>query len=371
MKVNTSTLVKVIKALTSLLKKDDFIYLYFLENELQIRTEVNSFFASIGADYQGQRLIGRTKVSEFATVSKLTKKDQVGVVELDVTNNALAQKLPNGLSLHSSFESFDLAQYTEHNIADDLVYLESTQVSLLSKVLQKQKDLTYLTILDFGFLAVGDRQVSYINVAPEKEEFVSHSTLFTNTQLNNLNAVTQEIGFSQSNYLVWGCKYASQLDLLNQGSEVEFQVEFSKKEATLTQFDFDKWKQLKQRFERELTPVTLTIQNTKQLEKLITSSKSGIPANDPYDLVIVDASAETQELSFYFYQDRQLKNSFTIASEVEIESDTQLNLQTKHLLSMLNLANNELTIQYLSESEPIWSKTDLGVQTITTMSMVI
>lgn len=370
MKVNTSTLVKVIKALTSLLKKDDFIYLYFLENELQIKTEVNSFFASIGADYQGQKLIAKIQISEFATVSKLVKKDQVGVVELDVINNALAQKLPNGLSLHSSFEPIEFQQ-TDYKIADDLVYLESTQVSLLSKVLQKQKDLTYLTIIDFGFLAVGDRQVSYLNFAPEKEDFASYSTLFTNTQLNNLMSITQEIGFSHSNYLVWGCKYASQLDLLNQGSEVEFQVEFSKKEATLTQFDFDKWKQLKQRFERELTPVTLTIQNTKQLEKLITSSKSGIPANDPYDLVIVDASTETQELSFYFYQDRQLKNSFNLKSEAEIETDIQLNLQTKHLLSILNLSNNELTIQYLSESEPIWSKTDLGIEIITTMSMVI
>jgi hypothetical protein len=183
--------------------------------------------------------------------------------------------------------------------------------------------------------------------------------------------VTQEIGFSHSNYLVWGCKYASQLDLLNQGSEIEFQVEFAKKEESLTQFDFDKWQQLKQRFEREQDKITLTIQNTKQLEKLITSSKSGIPANDPYDLVIVDALTETQELSFYFYQDKQLKNSFNIASACLIETDIQLNLQTKHLLSMLNLSNNELTIQYLSESEPIWSKTDLGVEIVTVVSMVI
>lgn len=370
MKVNTPTLVKVIKALTSLLKKDDSIWLYFRENELQIVTEVSQFFASIRADYQGPKnLLLKTQISEFATLSKLTKKDQVGVVEFDVTNNALAQKLPNGLVLHSFFEPLDLCESREYKVTDDLVYLESTQVSLLSKVLQKQKDLNYLTVLDFGFLAVGNRQVSYLNFAPEKDSYASYSTLFANTQINNLMSITQEIGFSQSNYLIWGCKYASQLDLLNQGSEVEFQVEFAAKEESLTQFDFDKWLQLKNRFERETIKVTLTIQNTKQLEKLITSSKSGIV--DPYDLVIVDASVESQELSFYFYQDRQLKNSFAIKSEVEIEDDVQLNLQTKHLLSMLNLANNELTIQYLGESEPIWSKTDLGVEIITIMSMVI
>lgn len=372
MKVKTPALVKVLKALTSLLKKDDFVYLAFLENELQISTDVLSSVFTLAAEHSPEPTYDfiKLQISEFVSLSKLTKKDQIDFVELIINENQLSQKLPNGLTFTSSFEPIDPCSIELKLIAEDLVYLEAAQVSSISKTLQKQKDLSYLTILDFGFLFVGERQVSYINFADEQVETTEVSSIFTNTQLNNLNGITQEIGFSLSDKLVWGSSSSSQLDLLQTKPDIEFQVRFEKKDESLAKFGWSNWCILKSKFiERKAEVVELTIKNTKQLDKLITSSKSGI--SDPYDLVVLEANSETQELSFYFYQDRVLKNSFSIASETQIETDVQLNLQTKHLLSLLNLANNELTFYYLNETEPIWSVSDLEIQSMTIMSMVI
>lgn len=369
--VKTDILVKTIKSIISLTKKDDKIQICFDPGRVVIFN--NAFVFNLHSDYADHPTTITVSVSEFSTLGKLVKKEQVDYVQLVLEDKTLTQVLPNGLQLKSFFEPTE-SPISPALCIDDVLYLEGSQISTLSKTIQKQTDLNYLSILDFGFLFVGDRQVSYLSFADSKSEgeYKEVTTSFTNTQLNNLVNITNEIGFSANNYLLWGSLVTDdQLNLLNDAPDIEYQIYWPSIQESLTQFKFTNWQILKERFERELTKVEIKLTDTKQLEKLIKSSKAGI--SDSYDVCVLETDIESAAINFYFYQDKELRNSFAFSKDDIIfpEFDIAINLQTKHLLSLLNFSNNTLTIQYLNENEPIYSVSDLGVETITMATLLV
>lgn len=373
MKIDTALLVKTLKAILSLTSKDDKILLTLKEQTLIIQ-KPDYFTFILSCDYSGINQTVEVLASEFTTLSKLVKKEQVGHVYLDLEHEVLTTTLPNGLTLTSFFEPLEYVD-TSEKLTITPLYLPSADASMVSKIIQKQKDLNYINILNFGLLFIGDRQVSFYKFFPileeHEENFTELSTNFSNTQLNNLVNIKGEIGMSESNNLLWGyTPTTDQLNLLDTPqSDFQFEVLWPKLQDNLVKFTYDNWKELKTRFERESSLSTLTIVNTKHLEKLISSSKTGI--NDPYDLCVLESNSEKQQLSLYFYQNKQLKNSFSMDSEVEITEDLEVNLQVKHLLSMLQTSNNQLTIQYLGEGQPILASTDSGVESIVMQSLLV
>lgn len=367
-KVKTSEVVKVIKTLTTFLTKEDYLVWKVTNNYLYIYlpTESKTLFAIPCSNNESSFTV-RVSISELLSLSKLSKKDQVDFVELffDLENKTLFQKLNNGIVFSSSFltnnERFEVPEFL-----DDLVYIDSFNTSLMYKLLQKQKDYTGCIFYSFGFLAFGERQASYISFA-EYEEEKAYPAFLTAVQLNNLKSFSpnQEIGFGFSNSLIIG--YQEESALLFDTTCFKYQVEIPSSNLA---FDINKWKELKDRFEREkeCDKQILEIENTKEIEKLISASK--VSSTDEYDLCVLVAKEEGQSLNLYLYEDKALKNEISLKPNNQVV-DFNIALRVKNLLSMLSISNNTIKVQHVEGQALVYSESDLDIETITAISSYV
>jgi hypothetical protein len=366
LQINSTYLNKVAKAIVSFLPKTDFVNLHFHSrfNKLIIFNDSVWFSLDTSIDHQETDWFASIQVSDLASLSKLSKADQKNspVILVDFVKSSFV--LSSGISFNFKAED-SVAEFTPlTQVERELEYIPSNLLSLFSKVLQKQKDKNWIEIYSSGALVVGNQQITYCPFVDNYEiSNIKSNNLrlsFTSTQLNNLAKITDsELGFDSNDYSCIGSIGADYLLNLGTGlNPPNFLVKLPQVEPLKSNITLANWSALSQQIYKE-PRFTFKISNTKQLEKAISTAK----VTDEYDLCSIDSSC------IKFFQNKEVKN--TVGLSVEGDISETIYLQTKHLLSALQFCDNGLTIYFVNGSQPIYCKSDLGLETIINLSRVV
>jgi hypothetical protein len=361
LKVNAEQLVKVCKSLVSFYAKEEVVAFSGSKENGKLVIRGASFKFVLVAEFEQDFEFALT-ISDLLNVAKLTKKEQGGSIAVNVEDSKFV--LESGISFGFSAVDANFATCDFENTGS-LVYLDSVKVSVISKCLQRQKDYDWAVFYDCGILVTGQFQSSYISFfEPSVEDGLQNSepVKFSNTQLNNLAKLTNgDLGFSFKNAVVG---YEAS-DLL--GLEPSFWLQLPKPEKVKkANLSLGNWLELRRNVKEQEQDVCV-ITNTKQLEKLISNAK----VIDVYDLCSL--SVVENKLVIGFYQDNELKNQVEfVDADLQLPEDGFLiHLQTKHLISLLQFANHSMSFIYAGGHMPVYSCSDLDIESLTMLSQVV
>jgi hypothetical protein len=361
LKVNAEQLVKVCKSLVSFYAKEEIVAFSGSKENGKLVIKGSSFKFVLVAEFEQDFEFALT-INDLLNVAKLTKKEQGGSIEVLIEDSKFV--LESGISFGFSVVDANFATCDFDDLGD-LVYLDSAKVSAISKCLQRQKDYEWAVFYACGILVTGQFQSSYISFfepLPDAEPQNSEVIKFSNTQLNNLAKLTNgDLGFSFKNAVVG---YETS-DLL--GLEPSFWLQLPKPEKVKkAKISLGNWLELR-RDVKEQEQDVFAITNTKQLEKLISNAK----VIDVYDLCSL--SVVENKLVIGFYQDNELKNQVEfVDADLQLPEDGFLiHLQTKHLISLLQFANHSISFIYAGDHMPVYSCSDLDIESLTMLSQVV
>lgn len=343
--IPTEKLFNLFKLMTSYGNKQSQLTIKFLSEKVVFITE------NVVAYFTTDSVLDQTLVfnlEDFKPIAKLKKEFLKDVTTFELDETVLTYHVKS-LGLEYSVLQQEIEPLEPFELPEEFSFESISALKFISKVASKQKDLDHFDFATDCFLAVGKSQISGFNI---KDDIVIGCPYFlvNSTALNNVIKFNSDKDFIQ---------FSRKFGIFSLGNDIY--VKLPQNPTTKTKHSFSEFISIRCTILGN-DPKKATINNTKELDSKLQMGKQV----DQFDLCKVEI--EKEQITFSFFLNKQISTQITIpqANDVEFE----FVIQSKHLSSLLQLANNSICVYYVDDELPIYTEIDSSLTTLTMLSLL-